>query len=64
MENAWKLTERSRQGDGTKGWGADTTGAKPMNARARGQQSSNIFGTEPTSYAPKKVEGIADSATE
>lgn len=23
MENAWKLTERSRQGDGTKGWAAE-----------------------------------------
>lgn len=27
MENAWKLTERSRQGDGKKGWsGEDTSG--------------------------------------
>jgi Ca2+-binding EF-hand superfamily protein len=25
MENAWKLTEESRQGMGKKGWGADTT---------------------------------------
>jgi hypothetical protein len=26
MENAWKLTERSRQGDGTKGWTDQATG--------------------------------------
>lgn len=40
MENAWKLTERSRQGDGTKGWGNEAASAKQpasMNARARGQ---------------------------
>ena len=33
MENAWKLTEESRQGMGTKGWSMDDggSGAKPNN---------------------------------
>merc|ERR1719450_1026385 len=39
MENAWKLTERSRQGDGTKGW-ADNGGSKAKG----GDSGSNIFG--------------------
>jgi len=59
MENAWKLTERSRQGDGKKGWagednagaGGKKGGAAPMNARARGQMSSNIFNVEQPVYA-------------
>jgi hypothetical protein len=45
MENAWKLTERSRQGDGTKGWGNEAAGTKGgFKPPARGQQTSNIFG--------------------
>jgi len=56
MENAWKLTERSRQGDGTKGWAAEDNkgsggggaGSRGGYAKpARGHQSSNIFNREP-----------------
>jgi len=40
MQNAWKLTEESRQGQGTKGWRGEEQSAA---ARGRSQQSSNIF---------------------
>jgi len=34
MDNAWKLTEESRKGMGTKGWAAEDTGAQTK-SRAR-----------------------------
>lgn len=40
IQNAWKLTEESRQGQGTKGWKQEDS-----KSRAKNQQSSNIFGT-------------------
>lgn len=42
INNAWKLTEDSRKGQGTKGWTGDS--AKD---RAAKNNSSNIFGTKP-----------------
>ena len=38
MENAWKLTEESRQGMGTKGWAGDNT------SQPRAKRDNNIFG--------------------
>ena len=35
MENAWKLTEQSRQGDGTKGW---------KNEEPKAKRDNDIFG--------------------
>ena len=32
ITNAWKLTEESRQGQGTKGWSNDADGGKPRAA--------------------------------
>ena len=57
INNAWKLTEESRQGMGTKGWAGDNT-SKPRAAR-----DSNIFNRpDPT---VKKVEaGLAGNANE
>ena len=46
ISNAWKLTEESRQGQGTKGWG---------NAEPRAKGDNNIFGRP----APKKAESEA-----
>lgn len=40
MNNAWKLTEESRQGMGTKGWSMDNT-------QPRAKQDNNIFGRPP-----------------
>jgi len=33
MNNAWKLTEESRKGMGTKGWANDTTGGAQPRAK-------------------------------
>lgn len=57
IENAWKLTEESRKGMGTKGWAADDT-----KAAARQMNSSNIFNRP----APKKAQEavIEANATE
>ena len=54
ISNAWKLTDESRQGQGTKGW---------ANAEPRAKQDNNIFNRP----APKKVEaepGLAANANE
>jgi len=54
ISNAWKLTEESRQGQGTKGW---------TNENPRAKQDNNIFNRP----APKKVEsevGIPANANE
>jgi Ca2+-binding EF-hand superfamily protein len=54
ISNAWKLTEESRQGQGTKGW---------SNQEPRAKQDNNIFNRP----APKKVEaepGIPANANE
>ena len=53
INNAWKLTEESRQGQGTKGWGAQP--------RAKGD--NNIFGRTEPKAAAKEV-GIAANAKE
>ena len=42
INNAWKLTEDSRKGQGTKGWSGDNA-----KERAAKNNSSNIFGTKP-----------------
>lgn len=59
INNAWKLTEESRQGDGTKGW-ADKGNAKP-----KGNQSSDngIFGSYKRPE-PQKDVGVPANATE
>lgn len=57
IDNAWKLTDESRQGQGTKGWSGEDT-----KSRAQGQQSSNIFGTKPA--AQQAQPGVAENATE
>lgn len=41
LTNAWRLTEESRKGMGTKGWASED---KP--AHVRGAQPSNIFNRE------------------
>ena len=54
INNAWKLTDESKQGQGTKGWG---------NAKPRAKQDNNIFNRPET----KKVEaeaGLAVNANE
>jgi hypothetical protein len=70
MENAWKLTEESRKGMGTKGWAMDDGGSKGgagagSRGARRGQDTgSNLFGH---STAPKKQAteaGVAQNATE
>ena len=69
MENAWKLTERSRQGDGTRGWAGEDNGGSGAGSRAayqkpaRGNQSSNIFNRPPPQAAPKEA-GVAENATD
>jgi len=40
MNNAWKLTEESRKGMGTKGWASEAPSKPPV---SRGAQPSNIF---------------------
>lgn len=62
MENAWKLTEDSRKGMGTKGWKGEDAGAS-AGARKRSQMSSNIFNT-PARAAPAKEENVAANASE
>ena len=52
MENAWKLTEESRQGMGTKGWSQDGTKGQSFGKRPQSNSGSNIFGH---STAPKKA---------
>jgi hypothetical protein len=55
---SWKLTEESRQGDGTKGWGADNT------SQPRAKRDNNIFG-RPDPTAKKAAEpGLAANANE
>ena len=60
MNNAWKLTEESRQGMGTKGWSADNT-SKP-----RAKQDNNIFGRPQVKSKPPGggEAGIAQNASE
>jgi len=55
INNAWKLDDESRQGQGTKGWGADNT-----QPRAKGD--NNIFG-RPRQAAPKE-EALQGSAND
>lgn len=50
MENAWKLTEESRQGQGTKGWSQDGTKGQSFGKKPQSNSGSNIFGH---STAPK-----------
>lgn len=52
MENAWKLTEESRQGMGTKGWSQDGTKGQSFGKRPQTNSGANIFGH---STAPKKA---------
>lgn len=64
MENAWKLTEESRQGMGTKGWSQDGTKGQSFGKKPQSNSGSNIFGH---STAPKKAAteaGVAQNATE
>ena len=62
MNNAWKLTEESRQGQGTKGWSMDSS--KP-----RAKQDNNIFNrpvvkSKGPPGAGGGTEGIPQTATE
>jgi len=56
MENAWKLTEESRKGTGTKGWREDVGGAK-----AKAQKTDN-FGRN--TQVPKAEPGVPQNASE
>jgi Ca2+-binding EF-hand superfamily protein len=61
MNNAWKLTEESRQGMGTKGWSMDST-------QPRAKQDNNIFNRPVVKSRPpggsSGTEGIPQTATE
>ena len=57
INNAWKLTEESRQGMGTKGWSADNT-SKP-----RASRDNNIF-NRPDPTVKKQEAGLAANANE
>jgi len=58
INNAWKLTEESRQGMGTKGWSADNT-------EPRAKRTNNIFNRpEPVTAAKKDEAGVPKNATE
>lgn len=63
MENAWKLTEDSRKGQGTKGWGNKDEGAS-VGARQRYNQSSDIFGARAEEAKKPKDAALAENATE
>jgi len=54
MNNAWKLTEESKIGQGTKGW------TQQSGASKQGQLSSDLFGRNATTYS--KVTKEADVA--
>merc|ERR1719326_1681092 len=56
MNNAWKLTEESRQGMGTKGWSSES-------AQPRAKQDNNIFG-RPQPRAAAEDAGAPKNATE
>jgi len=56
MNNAWKLTEESKKGQGQKGWSADNT------SQPRAKQDNNIFG-RPKQAAAKEA-GLAANANE
>jgi len=62
MNNAWKLTEESRQGMGTKGWASDNT------SQPRAKQDNNIFNRPPVTKSKPPGQGgeagIAQNATE
>jgi len=58
IQNAWKLTEESRQGDGTKGWGADNT------AQPRAKKDNNIFGRPDPTVKKAAEPGLAANANE
>lgn len=56
MNNAWKLTEESRQGQGTKGWSMDGT------SQPRAKQDNNIFNRPPvTKSKPPGAQGGGDA---
>ncbi len=56
MENAWKLTEASRQGDGTKGW---------KNEEPKARRDNDIFGrAEARKVEAKKDDFLPENATE
>jgi len=57
MNNAWKLTEESRQGQGTKGWSS-------ASAQPRAKQDSNIFGRPQAKTAAAEEVGVPKNATE
>lgn len=61
INNAWKLTEESRQGMGTKGWSGDNTSAAAR--KQQFNQGSNIFGRPPPQKAAVEA-GVAQNATE
>jgi len=56
MNNAWKLTEESRRGMGTKGW------SNQAGATKQGQNASNIFGRKPQQATAEP--GVPQNATE
>jgi Ca2+-binding EF-hand superfamily protein len=59
ISNAWKLTEESRQGQGTKGWSNNDSGA----GKPRAAQDNNIFG-RPQPKAAAAEPGLAANANE
>ena len=63
MENAWKLTEESRQGMGTKGWAQDDTKGQKVGKPAA-NSGSNIFGRSTAPAKQAAEAGVAQNATE
>lgn len=57
INNAWKLTEESRQGMGTKGWSADST------SQPRAKGDNNIF-NRPAPGQPKKEASLAAGSSD
>jgi hypothetical protein len=58
MDNAWRLSEESRKGQGTKGWAGDNT-SKP-----RASRDNNIFNRPDPTAKKADSGGIAENANE
>lgn len=64
LENAWKLTEESRKGMGTKGWSQDGTKGQSFGKKPQADTGSNIFGHSTGAKQHKPEQGVAQNATE
>ena len=64
MENAWKLTEESKKGMGTKGWSQDGTKGQNFGKKPQSNSGSNIFGHSTAPKQQKAEAGVAQNATD